>query len=188
MAPDAQASRWPLERYRDYLRLLARLQLDARLRGKLDPSDAVQQTLLKAHENIEQFRGQSEAELAAWLRQILAHNLAEALRRFGAEMRDVGKERSLEAALEESSSRLEAWLADPQSSPSEQAEKNEQLLRLAEALDQLPDAQRRAVVLHRLQGLTLAEVASHLGRREGSVAGLLHRGFKKLRKLLHEPG
>jgi hypothetical protein len=66
-----------LERYRDYLLLLARLQLDRGLQAKLDPSDLAQETLLKAHRNWEQFRGRTEAERAAWLRAILARHLAD---------------------------------------------------------------------------------------------------------------
>jgi RNA polymerase sigma-70 factor (ECF subfamily) len=75
MAQDERTGRWPLEHFRSYLHLLARLQLDPWLRGKLDSSDVVQQTLLKAHANIGQFQGQTEEELAAWLRQILANHL-----------------------------------------------------------------------------------------------------------------
>src|SRR5262249_21025626 len=117
-----------LERYRDYLHLLARLQLDGRLRGKLDPADLVQETLARAHEKRAQFRGGSEAELAAWLRQILAHQLAAAVRRFQAGRRDVAHERSLEAVLQDSSARLEALLAADQSSPSERAARHDELL------------------------------------------------------------
>src|SRR4051812_19878148 len=117
-----------LERYRSYLRLLARMQVPAHLQGKLDPSDVVQQTLLKAFEKIDQLRGQTEAQMAAWLRQILANTLANAVRDFGRQKRDAGLERSIEAAVEHSSACLEAWLAAEQSSPSERAERNEQVL------------------------------------------------------------
>src|SRR5207302_6051490 len=106
-----------LERFRAYLRLLARMQMGPRLQGKLDPSDLVQQTLLQALRALDRFRGRSDAELAAWLRQILAHKLTNAARELGRAKRDVGRECSLERALEQSSARLEAWLVTEQSSP-----------------------------------------------------------------------
>ncbi len=186
MSSTGPAGGKPLESYRDYLRLLARLHLAPQLQGKLDPSDVVQETLLKAHANLDQYRGQSDAELAGWLRQILANTLAEALRRYGAEARDVGRERSLEAAVEESSARLERWLADERSSPSVRAGKQEQLLRLATALARLPEEQRQAVELHHLNGRPVADVAAEMGRTPGAVGALLYRGLKNLRELLAE--
>src|SRR5205823_5434891 len=97
---------------------------------------------------------------------------------------DVAREFSLEAAVEASSSRLEAWLAADQSSPSQQAMRQEQLLALANALTQLPADQRQAVELHHLQGCPLAEVAGHMGRSKGAVAALLFRGLQSLRRLM----
>ena len=141
-----------LERFRQYLLLVARQQIDGPLRGKLDPSDVVQQTLLEAHRNRDQFRGQTEAELAAWLRQILAHRLADAIRSLRRAKRDVSRERSLDVALDQSSSKVDAWLAAEQSSPSQQAERREQVVRLADALATLPNAQREAVVLRHCEG------------------------------------
>lgn len=173
-----------LEKFRAYLRLLARLQLNPRLGTKIDASDLVQQTMLQAHLALAEFRGGTDAELAAWLRQILTRNLTHAARDFGRDKRNIARERSLEAAVEGSSTRLEAWLAADQSSPSQRAERNEQLCRLAAALETLPDEQRAAVELHYWQGWTLAEIAAHQERTPSSVAGLVHRGLKKLRGVL----
>jgi RNA polymerase sigma-70 factor, ECF subfamily len=175
-----------LQRYAAYLRLLARLQIDPRLQPKLDPSDVVQQTLLQAHAHREQFRGNTEGERTAWLRSILANILREALRRYAAEGRDLNRERSLEAGLEESASRIETWLAADQSSPSEVAIRSEQSLRLAAALASLPADQQQVVELHHLRGCPVAEIAERMGRTKPAVMGLLFRGLKRLRELLAE--
>jgi RNA polymerase sigma-70 factor (ECF subfamily) len=176
-----------LERFRGYLLLLTEQHWDARLQGRLDPSDLVQDTLLEAHNKRAQFRGTGEAELAGWLRQILARNLVDAVRRLKQTKRDVNLERSLEVLLGESSSRLQDWLAACQSSPSKQAAKNEELSRLADCLAQLPPPQREAVTLHHLKGLSLTELARQMERSEAAVAGLLRRGLKKLRQLMGDP-
>jgi RNA polymerase sigma-70 factor (ECF subfamily) len=174
-----------LERFRDYLRLLARLQIDARYRGKLDASDLVQQTLLKAHQARSQFRGQTAAEQAAWLRQILARTLANAVRDLGRAKRDLALERSLETSLEDSSARLEAWLVSGEASPSEHAQRNEQLLTLAETMAQLPEIQREVLLLRHCQDWSLGQISQHLGRSRAAVASLLRRGLKQLRELMH---
>jgi RNA polymerase sigma-70 factor (ECF subfamily) len=180
------AAESPLDGYRDFLLLLARTGLNPRLRGRLDPSDVVQQTLLEAHRDIGQFRGRSTAERASWLRQMLARNLANAVRDHTRDRRDVNRERSLQASLDESSARPESFLAADQSSPSERLDRDEQSRRLAKALAALPDGQREAVELRHLQGWPLAEIAAHLGRSPTAVAGLLHRGLAGLRTLLGE--
>ena len=174
-----------LDHFRPYLQVLARMQLEPQFQGKVDLSGVVQQTLWEAHQAWDRVRGQNDAQQAAWLRTILAHNLTDEMRKLGADVRDVLRERSLEAALEQSSHRLEAWLTAEQSTPSQQAVRNEQLLDLAEALTQLPDDQRQAVELHHLQGHSLAEVAEEMARSKGAVASLLFRGLENLRRRLN---
>jgi RNA polymerase sigma-70 factor (ECF subfamily) len=177
-----------LERYREYLFLLARLQVAPRLQAKIDLSGVIQMTLFEAHQALDQLRGQSEAGTAAWLRRILVNNLADEIRKLGSGKRDMSRERSLEAAVDESSSRLEAFLAAEQSSPSQRAMREEQLLHLAQALATLPESQRKAVELHHLQGRSLSEIAEDLGCTKPAVAGLLHRGLKSLRRRLEQQG
>jgi RNA polymerase sigma-70 factor (ECF subfamily) len=174
-----------MQRFRDYLCLLARLHMDARLRSKLDPSDIVQDVLLKAHRHQEDFRGQTEAERLAWLRQILVHTLTDAVRRFlQGEQRNVDREQSLDEAVYASSARLDEWLSDAASSPSERTERHEELLLLAAGLEALPEEQRQAVELRHLHGLGVVEVARRMGRSRASVAGLLRRALAALRESL----
>ena len=175
-----------LEPFRPYLRVLAQVHLDSRLRGKLDPVDVVQQVLLRACMAFDQLRDRSPAVVTAWLRKILARTLADVVRDFERDRRDIDRERSLEAALDRSSAQLGVFLAADQSSPSERAARNEELLRLADALCALPDDTREAVVLKHCRDWTVAEIAAHLGRTPAAVASLLHRGLKQLRGLLHD--
>jgi RNA polymerase sigma-70 factor (ECF subfamily) len=184
MAIDDRERDQSFERFRPYLALMARLELEPWLRPNVDLSGVVQQTLLEAHQAFADHRGRNDAQLAAWLRTILANNLADEVRKLGAGKRDVTRVRSLNAALADSSARLEAWLVSDLTSPSQGAIRNEQCVRLAEALAFLPENQREAVELHHLKGLPLAETAERLGCSKSAVAGLLHRGLKALRRRL----
>ena len=167
-----------LEHYRPYLMVLARTQVsDPARRDRMDLSGVVQQTFLEAHQKIGDFRagapGEGSAVMAGWLRQILARNLADALRGQGRAKRDAGRERSLDHELD-------------QSSPSQGAHRADRAVLLAAALAELPDAQREVVLLRHWDGWPLAKVAAHLGRTPASVVGLLQRGLKGLRERLAE--
>jgi len=181
-----------LEHYRPYLILLARTQVpDPARRDRLDLSGIIQQTLLEAHQKIADFHvetpGEEGAAMAGWLRQILAHNLADAFRGHNRAKRDSGRERSLDRALEQSSRRLASVVvAGDQSSPSQAAHRAERAVLLAAALGELPEAQREVVLLRHWDGWPLAKVADHLGRTPASVVGLLQRGLKALREALAE--
>ncbi|QEH37229.1 RNA polymerase sigma factor [Aquisphaera giovannonii] len=176
-----------LERFRAYLNVLARAQVSPALRDRLDLSGVVQQTLLEAVRGMSADpRGRTEDEAAAWLRAILGHNLADGLRRLNTQKRDVRRVRSLTAALDQSSARLADCLADGEPSPSRKLIHHERMLAVARALEALPENQRRAVEMHHLQGMPLAEIAAALGTTRPAVAGLLHRGLKALRANLDE--
>ncbi len=175
-----------LERFRGYLYVVARLHARSQLQGKFDASDIVQQTLVRALDGLPQLKGTSDAQLAAWLRQILARQIANMARDAGRQKRDVARERSLEVDIDQSASQLEVFLAAADPSPSQQAQRSEQILQLADALAALPEAQREAIVGHHLEGQTLAEVGAQMGRTPVAVAGLIKRGLRSLRLQLQE--
>ena len=188
MDTEAPPSEQGLERYRAYLWTLARLQLDGLAAAKLDASDIVQQTLLEAHLHRDQFRGAGPEARAAWLRQILAHNIADGLKGLNRARRDIRREQSLDAGLDHSSACLGAWLASAEPSPSEQACQHERAIRIAEALTRLPVAQREALILQHFEGRSLADIANRLQRTPAAVAGLLKRGLRQLRQELAAEG
>jgi RNA polymerase sigma-70 factor, ECF subfamily len=174
-----------LELYRNYLSLLARLHISRRLQSKVDPADLVQETYLKAHRGFGQFRGTTEAELVAWLRQILAWNLANLIRHYlGTQGRDVRLERELADELDRSSHALNLGLAARGSSPSHRAARREEAVLLADALERLPPDYREAIILRHLEALTFPEVARRMGRTVDSVEKLWVRALARLRHLL----
>jgi RNA polymerase sigma-70 factor (ECF subfamily) len=173
-----------LEPFRSYLEVLARVHLDRRLRGKLDPADLVQQVLLRAHAAWPEVDIPEGPALLAWLRRILARTLADVVKHYKRDKRAVDLERSLEADLDQSASGMAGWLAADQTSPSQSPMRNEELLRLADALAALPELQREVVVLKHLRGWTLQRIAEHIDRSVPAVASLLRRGLESLRRRL----
>jgi RNA polymerase sigma-70 factor (ECF subfamily) len=186
MTPPAGDRAEELERQRSYLLLLARLHVGPALRNKIDLSGVVQETLLEACQAGPQLNALEAAQRAAWLRRALAHNLADEVRKLSTGKRDVQREHSLEAALDDSASRIEGWLAAQQSSPSQAAQREERTAELMQALAQLPEAQREALVLRHCENWSLADISRQLNRTPAAVAGLLKRGLKQLREHLRE--
>ena len=179
--PEVQAE---LERFRNYLRFLADIKLDRRLRSRIDASDIVQDTMLRAYAAWNTFRGNDPDQRLAWLRQILMRSVLHALRDARCAKRDVAREQRLDGVIDESSRQIEQWLAADQTSPSEAAQQSEELLRVAEAVYQLPEAERVAVIGYYWQRGTLADISEELGRSVPAVAGLVHRGLGRLRDQL----
>jgi RNA polymerase sigma-70 factor (ECF subfamily) len=145
----------------------------------------VQETFLEAHRHLARFRGSTEAELVCWLRQILATQVAHLVRRYcGSQRRNVLLERELALELEKSSQVLDHGLLAKDSSPSQRAQRREQAVLLAEALERLPPDYREVIILRHLEGLSFPQVAQHLGRSVDSVEKLWIRALDRLRRTL----
>jgi RNA polymerase sigma-70 factor (ECF subfamily) len=184
-AGDAAVGDTLLRRFEPWLKLMARLQLESRFQAKFDPSDVVQQAMLEALKAAPQFRGTTEGEFVAWLRQILTHALAHEIRRYaGTAKRDLAREVSMEQALTQTSQRLGDMLAATGTSPSQAVVKREQSVLLAEVLERLPEEFREVILLRNLEGLPHEEVARRMGRSSGAVRMLWVRALARLREEL----
>lgn len=176
-----------LQQYRNYLVVLASMQIDKRLQPRVSPSDVVQETMLRAHKNFGQFRGTTEPELLGWLRQILVNNLAKFVEQHMlAARRDVRREVSMErigAALEHSTIQLAQLVPAANKSPSMAVQQREEAVVLADRLAQLPEDYREVLVLRNLQGLPFEDVAQRIDRSVGATRMLWLRAIEKLRSV-----
>ncbi|MCA9191535.1 MAG: sigma-70 family RNA polymerase sigma factor [Planctomycetales bacterium] len=174
------------EEFRSYLHVLAETQLHARLKGKVDASDIVQQTMLQAYQARDQFRGTTSGERAAWLRTILGNVLFAVARNFSRQRRDITREQSIQA-VEKSSIQLANLLVGNSSSPSANLHRHERADELAKAMLKLTTEQRQAIVLKYWHGATLADIGEQLDKSTEAVAGLIFRGMQKLRSEFPNP-
>jgi RNA polymerase sigma-70 factor (ECF subfamily) len=188
-AGDAEAGEQLFARYRQYLWTLAQAQLGKLVRAKCDASDLVQMTMLEAHRDFQQFAGQGETELLAWMRRILSHNLFNEHRRYTAKRRAAAREISLEhvcAGIEHSSVSLGRDLAGNSPRPSQLALKQEAAIAVADVLKQLPEDYRTVLILRILEGASAEDVAERMGRTAGAVRMLQLRALAAMRKLMAE--
>ncbi len=175
-----------LAQYRPYLKLVASQGFDhTRVLRRVDASDVVQSALLKAVRSFDGFQGTTEAEFSAWLHRIVRNTLINEFRSARADVRDIARERPLEAIAESASIQWHEPAARG-TSPSQQVLSGERALRLAAALELLEPNERHAVRLRYLVGLKCREVADALGVPLGTAAGYVRRGLGRLRELLGE--
>jgi RNA polymerase sigma-70 factor (subfamily 1) len=184
MSPSSESVNRAMQRYRAYLETLTFLQIDPRLRGKFGWSDVIQKTLIEAWRTLERIEAMDSEDQKRWLRRMLLNNLRDEIDHWRTKGHDVGREQSLEEAAENSSCRLADSIAAEESTPSAKLIKREQEPRVLEALAQLPQRWREAVMLKQYHNWKLADIAEYLGCTTSAAAGLHARGLAKLRELL----
>ncbi len=184
---DNQALGELLTSYRKYLVFLARSQVHHHMQAKVDPSDVAQEVCLAAHASIREFQGGTSEEFAGWLRGILTNILAMQMRKYlGTQKRDPRLEQALQQRLASASGFLQSGIAGDFTSPSQHFARNEAFLRLAEALERLPEDYRQVIVLRHVEALPFAEIARVMQRSVDSVEKLWVRGLAKLKQSMGE--
>jgi RNA polymerase sigma-70 factor, ECF subfamily len=174
-------------KFRPALLTLAEAMISPAFRGNVDASDLVQQTFLEAHHNANKLVGIGERPIFAWLCEALRHNFLDEIKHLTAQKNDI-RRTLLCSEIDESFHHIEQFFAADDTSPSQFAERNEQILLMLAAIQELPSNQRKAIILRHLRGHSLKEVADELQLSEDAVGGLLRRGRQQLVERLEKVG
>ena len=167
-----------LQNYRGYLWGLADKLLDDRAARRIDASDLVQQTCLSVHKQIAEFEGHDAAQFAAWLRQIHERNILNAARnQLHAGKRNIDREKRVSDA--------DAYAAR-QTSPSQHAVRSEESMRLARAIEQLPEKEQEALRRRYLEGESMVQIAAAMGLTKDALVWLMKCAMTSLREILAE--
>jgi RNA polymerase sigma-70 factor, ECF subfamily len=162
------------------LRSVARQALGNQVGRKVDASDIVQDALAAAWVKRDEFRGTRRTDFIGWLRSIVKHTALNAIRFFRTQRR--GTQREERSAVDSESKFAHA------NTPSASVIRREDVGRLHAVLSGLPEVERQAIICRYFGGMSLAEIAEHLGRTEAASAGVLKRGMKRLRERMDKIG
>jgi len=176
---DANARGLLLDRYRKYLLLIANEDLESALRSKIGASDLVQQSMMLAQQHFDQFRGNSEPELLAWLRTILVNDLRKSRRQYSTRKRNAGQEVNLQDQSE-----VGRRLVDEQLTPSSEAIMREEAKFLGKSLRELPESYRIVIELRNFDQLSFAEIGNRMDRSHNAVRQLWARAVESLQASL----
>jgi RNA polymerase sigma-70 factor (ECF subfamily) len=184
---DRQAVNDLFSRHRERLAALVRLRLNPRLRGRVDPSDVVQEAYLEVCKGFADYARSPALPFYLWLRHVTGQQLIVAHRRhLGARMRDAGREVSLERGgmPEASSASLAVQLLGRLTSPSRAATRAELQARVQEALDALDPLDREVLALRHFEMLTNGETAAVLGLKKSAASNRYVRALERLKGVL----
>jgi RNA polymerase sigma-70 factor (ECF subfamily) len=174
---------------RNYVNIVARAQVEGWMRSKVDASDLVQQTLLEAHRGFQNFRGNSEGEWFAWLRQILSHNAADFVRHYrGTQKRQANRELPMFVQSPDQSGEFSREPSAADETPSQVVMRHEREIEVAEAVSQLIPDHQEVIMLRNLQRLPFNEVAERMDRTRPAVQMLWMRALRKLKEILEANG
>ncbi len=176
-----------LSRHQDRLRRMIALRLDRRLRGRIDPSDVIQEAYLEASARLAEYLRNPSMPFFLWLRFLTGQKLVTLHRHhLGARMRDASQQVTLDHGPlpEASSAALAARLLGHDLRPSEAAIRAEMKIRVREALDSMDPLDREVLALRHFEQLNRAEIAQVLGVSDAAARKRYLRALERLRKVL----
>lgn len=170
---DREAFSGLFDKYRRRLAVLIYYRLGADLRASNEIDDIIQETMLRAWRDIDQFRYRTSGSFLSWVASIADHVVIDAARYGDRECRRAVAVVPLSQAPETADTRT----------PSRLLSQKEAAAALIARLSALPEDYRQAILLAKIEGLSTAELADRMGRSREAAALLLHRAIKRFRAL-----
>lgn len=168
-----------INRWRDYLLLIANQSLEPSLQVRVAPSDIVQQSMLDAQQNLAKFKGTTEAEFQTWLKRILKNNITDA-RRGQLSQKRGGRQRHVDLF----DSTIQPTISDPQATPQTHALLDERKRIVEQAMEKLPDTERDVIRRKTWDEQSFASIAKELGRTENEIRRIWYRAIIKLQETM----
>jgi RNA polymerase sigma-70 factor (ECF subfamily) len=179
-------------RFRKRLKRMVEFRMDSRLRGRVDPSDVLQDAYLAARKRLKNFLDHPEVSLFVWLRSVTIQRLIDTHRRhLITKRRDVAREVRFEAVglNASTSASMAEWLVGHLTSPSQLVQRAELLEQLKQTLDGMEPIDREILVLRHFEELTNSEIAEVLQISPAAASNRYVRALTRLHTRLAEvPG
>jgi len=167
--------------YAERIRRMVRLRMGPELRTQLESMDLVQDALLAAIQELDDFTYQDEGDFLRWLSIIAENTIRDNIDRIHAGKRDVRRQMSLDSvAAQSDGGRIPARYPAATTTPSVLVARSEELDRLERAMDQLKDEYRHVIVLAKIEGLSYRQIGQQLGKSPDAVGMLLCRAMVAL--------
>ncbi len=177
-----------LDHCRGYLLAVARSEVDHTLRRKVAVSDVVQETMVRAQQQLAEFRGGSENEWLAWLRRIAINYVADMRRRYRqSEKRNVDREIGIGDPNHSTVGAARVVPIDS-ATPGRAVAAREEVESLRAALEQLSPEHRQVIALRSWERLPFAEVGRRMDRSSEAVRKLWARAVEQLGQKLRSSG
>ena len=184
---DSEAMATLFDQHRERLRRMVQFRMDARLRGRVDADDIVQEAYLDAAQRAENLKGDQEQSGFIWLRLIVNQTLINVHRRhLGAKMRDAGRE-AHRSVVNESNSTADSIVANllgHLTSPSQAARRAEFQAQLEHGLAAMDPLDREVLALRHFEELSNGEVALELDMQPKAASMRYVRALKRLKDIL----
>lgn len=169
------------EAARSQLLELAERELPREMRAKVGPSDVVQETAVDMHAGFRRFTGTTTEECYAWLREVLRHNIVDAVRRYkDSQKRDLTREQRLHGV----DAHQFQSLPEARPAPEDSAIRREEAILVNASLKKLPPDYQQVLHLRYWKGMSFIEIATEVGRSPEAARKLWFRAVKRLEQEL----